>query len=117
MSIRSEELATIDFSDVADTDADAVPKTTPGDLLRHDFMEPFQLSANALAAALKVPTNRITAILNGTRAVSADTALRLARAFGTSPEFWLNAQTSYDMARAREKLGNALQEVRLLKAS
>lgn len=117
MSIRSEDLAKVDFSDVAEAGADAVAATTPGDLLRHDFMEPLGLSANALATALKVPANRITGILNGTRAVSADTALRLARAFGTTPEFWLNAQAGYDMVRARAKLGGTLQEVKLLRAS
>ena len=75
---------------------------------------PLGLSANALAAALSVPTNRITGILNGNRAITADTALRLARAFGTSPEFWLNAQASHDMARARVAMHDALDKVQVL---
>jgi addiction module HigA family antidote len=77
MSVRMEDLDSTDFGDVIDTTAEAVAATTPGDLLRHEFMEPLGLSANALAAALKVPTNRITGILNGTRTLTADTALRL----------------------------------------
>lgn len=117
MSIPVEELERIDFGDVVDTGADPVDRTTPGELLRHEFMEPLGLSANALAAALKVPTNRVTGILNGTRAVTADSALRLARAFGTTPEFWLNAQTHFDMLRARDALGDQLDEVRRLLAA
>ena len=117
MSIRIEDLATTDFSDVVDAAASPVALTTPGDLLRHDFMEPLGLSANALATALKVPANRVTGILNGTRIVTADTALRLARAFGTTPEFWLNAQAAHDMADARAELGTALDDVRQLIAA
>lgn len=117
MSIRIEDLGTTDFSDVVGTNATKVAATTPGDLLRHDFMEPLGLSANAVAAALKVPTNRVTGILNGTRAITADTALRLSRAFGTSPEFWLNAQTHLDMARARLALGSSLDDVGSLLAA
>lgn len=117
MGIRMEDLNNTDFSDVVDTKAPAVAETTPGDLLRHDFMEPLGLSASALAAGLKVPTNRVTGILNGTRAVTADTALRLAHAFGTTPEFWLNAQTHCDMVRAKATLGTQLDEVRRLLAA
>lgn len=117
MSIRIEDLATTDFSDVIDAGAGSVALTTPGDLLRHDFMEPLGLSANSLAAALKVPTNRVTGILNGTRVVTADTALRLARALGTTPEFWLNAQAAHDMADARTELGSRLDEVKQLIAA
>jgi addiction module HigA family antidote len=62
-----------------------MPLVFPGEILREDFMEPLGLSANALARALHVPTNRITAILNGSRSITADTALRLARYFNTTP--------------------------------
>ncbi|WP_419641989.1 HigA family addiction module antitoxin, partial [Thiolapillus sp.] len=78
-----------------------LPLSTPGELLRREFMESVALSANALGRALHVPPNRITAILNGNRAITADTALRLARYFGTSAEFWLNLQTDYDLRLAR----------------
>lgn len=117
MRIRIEDLAGTDFSDVADGAASPLPATTPGEVLRHDFMEPLGLSANALAAALKVPTNRVTGILNGQRAVTADSALRLARALGTSPEFWLNLQVALDMARARAELGGQIDQVELLNAA
>jgi addiction module HigA family antidote len=78
-----------------------LPPVTPGEILREEFMAPLGLSANRLGAALGVPANRVTAILNGTRAVTADTALRLARCFRTSPEFWLNLQVLHDLEVAR----------------
>ncbi len=69
----------------------------PGDVLRHDFLEPLGITAHALALALRVPANRITTILAGERAVTAETALRLARHFGTSAGFWLNLQKAYEL--------------------
>ena len=74
----------------------------PGEVLKEEFMVPLGLSANALARALRVPANRITAVVNGTQSVTADTALRLARALDTTPEFWLNLQKQYDLDLARE---------------
>jgi len=68
----------------------------PGEILKEEFLEELDLSAYALAKALKVPVNRITGIVNGDRAITADTALRLSRYFGNSPEFWLNLQVRYD---------------------
>lgn len=67
-------------------------RTHPGVVLREEFMLPLELSANALSRALDVPPNRITTIVNGDRSVTGDTALRLARYFGTTPEFWMNLQ-------------------------
>ena len=78
--------------------------TSPGEMLREEFLEPLGISANALALALRVPANRITAILHEERAVTADTALRLARYFGTSARFWLNLQQGYDLSKARVQL-------------
>ena len=75
----------------------------PGEVLREEFMKPLGLSANGLARAVLVPPNRISAITNGDRAVTADTALRLAKAFGTTPEFWLNLQKQYDLDCARDQ--------------
>jgi len=69
----------------------------PGEILREDFMRPLGISINALARALAVPPNRISAIVNGTRAITADTALRLGKYFGTSPEIWLDLQSDYDI--------------------
>jgi antitoxin HigA-1 len=80
----------------------------PGEILSHEFMEPLGLSGNALALALRVPANRITAIVNGERAISADTALRLARYFGTTPEFWINMQAGHDLSKARAESGKQI---------
>ena len=71
-------------------------------------MEPYGLSANALAKALRVPSNRIGAILNGTRAITADTALRLARYFNTNPQSWLNLQKNYELETARRAVGQRI---------
>ena len=65
----------------------------PGEILSEEFLKPMNLSARALAQHISVPTNRITAIINGQRSITGDTALRLACAFGTSAEFWLNLQS------------------------
>lgn len=76
----------------------------PGRILKRE-LEARQLSANALALALRTPSGRITEILNGKRAVSVETAMRLGRYFGQSPRFWLNLQTMYDLAKAESELG------------
>ena len=106
MTIRIEEIAAIDFSDVAT--GRRLQLVTPGDILLHDFLEPLGLSANALAGALHVPANRITGILAGSRGVTADTALRLARYFGTSPQFWMNLQRDCDLRRAEMKVAERI---------
>lgn len=85
-----------------------LPPLHPGEVLREEFLEPLGMSAYALARALHVPLNRMTAILSGTRAISADTALRLACFFGTTPEFWINLQGSYDLEVARAQHGVAI---------
>jgi addiction module HigA family antidote len=74
----------------------------PGEVLKEEFMVPLDLSANRLARALRVPANRVSAIVNGERGVTADTALRLAKALGTTPDFWLNLQKQYDLDCARD---------------
>ncbi len=74
----------------------------PGEVLKEEFMAPLGLSANRLARAIRVPANRVSAIVSGDRAVTADTALRLAKAFGTTPDFWLSLQKRYDLDCARE---------------
>jgi antitoxin HigA-1 len=83
----------------------------PGEILREE-LEALGLSANALAKSLQVPTNRVTAILNGERSVSASTALRLARFFATSPEFWLNLQAQYDLKVALKQEAAAIARIR-----
>ena len=77
----------------------------PGDVLRQEFLEPLGLSAHALALALRVPANRISAIVAGRRAVTAETALRLARHFGTTAGFWLNLQKAYELELAEREAG------------
>jgi antitoxin HigA-1 len=86
-------------------------RTHPGEVLREEFMKPLGLSANALALALRVPATRIGDILrtDKPRSVSADTAIRLARYFGTSPEFWLNLQSAYDLSLALAEHGPAIE--------
>jgi addiction module HigA family antidote len=106
--IRIEDLADVDFDDVTVAGAADVPPTRPGDILLHDFMEPLGMSSSALARDLAVPANRISAILAGRRGVSADSALRLARYFGTSPELWMSLQTSYDLRRTASSEGEAI---------
>lgn len=85
-----------------------LPPIHPGELLRED-MEELGLSARALADAIGVPHNRISAILRGERAITADTALRLATYFGTSAEVWMNLQQSYDLKKTALEHG---QEIR-----
>jgi antitoxin HigA-1 len=80
----------------------------PGEVLGED-LQALGMSAAALARALAVPTNRITEILNGQRAVTGDTALRLAHYFGTSAAFWLNLQSLYELRRAEQKTGEAIK--------
>ena len=83
--------------------------THPGEILAEEFLEPLGLSVNALAMALRVPANRIGAIVKGQRSVTADTALRLARFFGTSAEFWMNLQAMYDLTKTRKESGSAIE--------
>jgi addiction module HigA family antidote len=80
--------------------SEILPPVTPGEVLHEEFMVPFGLSARALARELNVPPNRIAAIVNGTRGISAETAILLARRFATTPQFWLNLQNTHDLAVA-----------------
>ena len=86
----------------------------PGEHLVEE-LKALNMSAAELARRLKVPTNRITQILNGTRAITGDTALRLAHFFGTSAEFWLNLQSLYELRLAKEKAGKAIKALPRLK--
>jgi addiction module HigA family antidote len=85
--------------------------THPGEILREDFLKPLGLSQYALAKALGVPEVRVSAIVNGKRTVTPDTALRLARYFATSPEFWLGMQATYDLETARDRVGAEIDAV------
>lgn len=83
--------------------------THPGEVLAEEFLEPLGMTVNALAMALRVPATRIGAIVKGERSVTADTALRLARFFGTSPEFWVNLQAMHDLTKVRQESGMTIE--------
>ncbi|NYF78244.1 HigA family addiction module antitoxin [Granulicella arctica] len=90
--------------------------THPGIILNEDFLKPMGISANHLAVQTRMPPTRVGEILHGRRSVTPDTALRLARYFGTSAEFWLNLQAGYDLSKARLELESIIQaDVRPLK--
>lgn len=87
----------------------------PGEILTEEFLDPHGLTQYRVAKDIGVPPRRINEIVHGTRAISADTALRLARYFGTSEEFWMNLQARHDLEVQRERLGKRLvDEVRVL---
>jgi len=85
-------------------------RSHPGEILAEEFLSPLGMSANALALSLRVPATRIGAILKGRRGVTADTALRLGRFFGTTPEFWMNLQAAHDLSRARMDVGPVIEK-------
>lgn len=88
-----------------------LPPTSPGEILSEEFLVPLQLSQNALARALGVPPRQINQIVHGERAITTRTALLLARYFGTTPEFWINLQTHYDLVVERENLSDKLKTI------
>ena len=88
----------------------SMPPLHPGEMLREEFMKPLGLSANALAMELRVPVSRISEILRERRGISGDTALRLARYFNMSPEFWMGIQTRYELDSAADAAGAAIEK-------
>ena len=91
---------------------------TPGEVLEEDFLKPMGLSQYRLAKDISVPARRINEIVNGERAITADTALRLGRYFGMSPQFWLNLQSHYDLEQEQEHLSGRLEkEVKVLEVA
>ena len=109
MSIKRGDLdaGRVDFSEV--TTGRRLPPVHPGEILRDDFLEPMRISVYALAQALKVPRSRANDIVLGRRGVTADTAFRLARYFGTTPEFWVNLQARYDLDAASRTLRRRIE--------
>lgn len=90
----------------------------PGEILLEDFLEPMGISQYRLARDISVPPHRINEIVHGSRRISADTALRLARYFGTTERFWLNLQSKFDLEEQKDLLGNRLaKEVMVLRAA
>lgn len=97
---------------------DKLPPIHPGEVLLEDFLQPLGLSQYRLAKDIAVPPRRVNEIVHGLRGISADTALRLARYFGTSAEMWMNLQSRYDLERQRDEAEERiLGEVRVLKRS
>jgi addiction module HigA family antidote len=92
-----------------------VPPMHPGEVLREEFLEPLKLTPYALARALDVPRTRIERIAREETAITADTAHRLGRFFGTTPQFWLNLQSEYDLRRTAVELGKALETIEPMK--
>ena len=93
------------------------PPVHPGEILLTEFLEPLAVSQYQLAKAVDVPARRINEIVHGQRRISADTALRLARYFGTSERFWMNLQARYDLETEKDRLGAALDEILPLSAA
>lgn len=89
----------------------------PGEILLEEFLRPLGVSQYQLAKAVDVPARRINEIVHGQRRISADTALRLARYFGTSERFWMNLQARYDLEVEKDKLGGALDDIQPLSAA
>ncbi len=95
-----------------------LPPIHPGEILLLEFLEPLGLSQYRLSKDISVPPRRINEIVKGSRAITANTALRLARYFGTSERFWLNLQSHFELETERDRLGNSLQrEVHVLAAN
>ncbi len=89
-----------------------MPPIHPGEILAEEFLEPLGVSQYRLALAISVPARRINEIVHGKRRISADTALRLARYFGTSDRFWMNLQNRYDLEIERDRLANDLRQIK-----
>jgi addiction module HigA family antidote len=99
---------------MADT---VMPPVHPGEILLEEFLRPLEVSQYQLAKAVDVPARRINEIVHGQRRISADTALRLSRYFGTSERFWINLQARYDLEVEKDRLGAALEGIRPLRAA
>jgi len=90
--------------------ATKIPPIHPGEILLEEFLRPMGISQYRLAKSISVPPRRINEVVHGNRAVTADTALRLSRFFGTSERFWMNLQTRYELEREKDRLGDRLED-------
>jgi addiction module HigA family antidote len=110
MSIKREDLdkGTVDFSDVRS--GRRLPPIHPGTILRDEFLTPMKISVYELANAIKAPRSRINDVVLGRRAITTDTALRLGRYFGTSPEFWINLQTRHALDVANRTFRRKIEQ-------
>ena len=112
MSIRIEDLSTLDFSDVEVDGGKRIPPTSPGAMLAEEFLIPLGLSNYRLAKEIGVPAQRIGEIIAGRRGITADTDLRLCRFFGLSDGWWLRLQADYETEIARGALSKALAKIK-----
>ncbi|HSO68412.1 MAG TPA: HigA family addiction module antitoxin [Arachnia sp.] len=99
------------------TEADVIEPIHPGEILMEDFIEGFGITQNRLAVSIGVPPRRINEIVHGKRGITADTAIRLARYFGTSEEFWMNLQTNYELRLERRVLRDKVAAIIPLKVA
>lgn len=109
MSIKREEIENMDFSDVSD--GTRLAAVHPGEVLLHDFLEPLSVTQHRLAVTIGVPPRRINEIVHHKRGITADTALRLGRFFGTTPDFWMALQASFDMEIVRLQIAGVLDSI------
>lgn len=98
-------------------EGDLIEPIHPGEILMEDFIEAFEITQNKLAVAIGVPPRRINEIVHGKRGITADTALRLARYFGTSEEFWMNLQSNYELRLERQALRDKIAAITPLKSA
>lgn len=112
MNIALDDLldGRVDLGDAVDGSRRPPASVIPGEILAEEFLRPLGLSMRELAVALNVPVNRISQIVRGQRAITADTALRLARYFGTTPQLWLNLQSNFDLQQASVREGDRIRE-------
>src|SRR5690554_7977257 len=96
------------------TEVDLIEPIHPGEVLMEDFIEGFGITQNKLAVSIGVPPRRINEIVHGKRGITADTALRLAKYFGTTAGFWLNLQSHYDLDRAEDRAGEQIEAIKPL---
>ncbi|EPD28671.1 MULTISPECIES: HigA family addiction module antitoxin [Actinotignum] len=94
-----------------------IPPIHPGEILEEEFLAPLDITQHKLAIAIEVPPRRINEIVHGKRRITADTALRLGRFFGTSAQFWINLQTHYDLEKELDALGDELENIQPLQSA
>ncbi|TFC80053.1 addiction module antidote protein, HigA family [Cryobacterium sp. TMS1-20-1] len=99
------------------TENDSIESIHPGEILMEDFIDGFGITQNKLAVSIGVPPRRINEIVHGKRGITADTAIRLARYFGTSEEFWMNLQSNYELRRERRALRDKVASITPLKVA
>lgn len=107
MSINISDIGKMDFSDISDGQDAPVH---PGEILKEDYLLPLNMTANALALAIRVSPSRLSAIINGKRSITPETALRFARYFGGDPVSWMNLQSHYDLAVAEQTFGERIRD-------